>query len=223
MTRWRRSSGLSPLGSSAPGSSTPSASGRRPWGSRKAITRSRSSRTIEKAPRRRGRTSAIASSIDSAGCVAISAAMISESEVELNVTPRASSSSCSSTALIRLPLCASASSRRGAVGALRALDGLGVLPGVGAGRGVADVADRELAGERAQVVLAEHLADEPELAARDDVPAAVGRGDARPTPDRGAEARTARSRTAATPRGRARTGRRHRTRRAVRHASLFTS
>ena len=40
------------------------------------------------------------------------------------------------------------------------------------------MADRELAGERAQVVLAEDLADEAELAARDDVPAAVGRGDA---------------------------------------------
>ena len=64
-----------------------------------------------------------------------------------------------------------------AVGALRALHRLGVLPGVGAGRRVAHVADRELAGERAQVVLAEHLADEAELAAGDDVPAAVGRGD----------------------------------------------
>ncbi len=38
--------------------------------------------------------------------------MISESDVELNVTPSSSSSLCSSTALIRLPLCASASSRR---------------------------------------------------------------------------------------------------------------
>ncbi len=37
--------------------------------------------------------------------------MISESEVELNVTPFASSSLCSSTALIRLPLWASATSR----------------------------------------------------------------------------------------------------------------
>ena len=66
-----------------------------------------------------------------------------------------------------------------AVGALRALHRLRVLPGVGAGGGVAHVADRELAGERAQVVLAEHLVDEAELAAGDDVPAAVGRGDAR--------------------------------------------
>ena len=83
-----------------------------PCGSRKATTRSFVIATIEKAPRRRGRTSAIASSSCSAGWVAISAAMISESEVEPNVTPRASSSSCSSTALIRFPLCASATSRR---------------------------------------------------------------------------------------------------------------
>ena len=44
--------------------------------------------------------------------MAIIAAMISESELELKLTPRSSSSSCSSTALMRLPLCASASSRR---------------------------------------------------------------------------------------------------------------
>ena len=57
-------------------------------------------------------TSAIASSMSSAGCVASSAAMISESDVEVNVTPRSRSSACSSTALMRLPLWASASSRR---------------------------------------------------------------------------------------------------------------
>ncbi len=68
--------------------------------------------TIEKAPRNRGSTAAIASSIPSAGWVAIIAAMISESDVELNVTPRSSSSACSSRALIRLPLWPSAISRR---------------------------------------------------------------------------------------------------------------
>ena len=68
--------------------------------------------TIEKAPRRRGSTSAIASSIRSAGWVAISAAMISESEVELKLTPRSRSSSWSSTALIRFPLWARATSLR---------------------------------------------------------------------------------------------------------------
>ena len=59
-------------------------------------------------------TSATASSIRSAGCVESSAAMISESEVERNVTPAARSSACSSTALTRLPLWASATSRRSA-------------------------------------------------------------------------------------------------------------
>ena len=43
--------------------------------------------TVENAPCSRGSTSAIASSMSSAGCVASSAAMISESDVELNVTP----------------------------------------------------------------------------------------------------------------------------------------
>jgi len=47
--------------------------------------------TVENAPRSRGKTSAIASSTSPAGCVAIRAAMISESEVELKVTPRSTS------------------------------------------------------------------------------------------------------------------------------------
>ena len=46
-----------------------------------------------------------------ASCVESSAAMISESDVPRNWTPRAESSSWSSTALIRLPLCASATWR----------------------------------------------------------------------------------------------------------------
>ena len=57
-------------------------------------------------------TAATASSTRSASWVATSAAMISESEVEAKLTPRARSSECSSTALIRFPLWASASSRR---------------------------------------------------------------------------------------------------------------
>ena len=68
--------------------------------------------TVEKAPCSWGITVATASSIRSAGSVAISAAMISESDVEAKLTPRARSAACSSTALIRLPLWASASSRR---------------------------------------------------------------------------------------------------------------
>jgi hypothetical protein len=57
-------------------------------------------------------TATAASSTRSAGCDAISAAMISESDVEAKLTPTERSSAWSSTALIRLPLCASASSRR---------------------------------------------------------------------------------------------------------------
>ena len=57
-------------------------------------------------------TSAIASSSCSASWVESSAAMISESEVERNEIPASRSSECSSTALMRLPLWASASSRR---------------------------------------------------------------------------------------------------------------
>ena len=66
-----------------------------------------------------------------------------------------------------------------AVRALRALHRLGVLPRVGSRRRVAHVPDRQLPRQRAQVVLAEHLAHQPQLAARDDMPAAVRRGDAR--------------------------------------------
>ena len=90
----------------------PSTSGRTPFGSRKATTDSSVRTTVENAPRSRGSTSATASSIRSAGCVASSAAMISESDVELNGTSRSRSSAWSSTALIRLPLWASASVRR---------------------------------------------------------------------------------------------------------------
>ena len=90
----------------------PSASGRSPAGSRKATTASFVITTVEKAPSSRGITSASASSMRSASCVESSAAMISESEVPRNWTPRSLSSACSSTALIRLPLCASATWRR---------------------------------------------------------------------------------------------------------------
>ena len=92
----------------------PSDSGRSPAGSRNATTRSFPITTVEYAPSIRRMTSSSASSIESASCVDTSAAMISESEVERNDTPRERSSECSSTALIRLPLCASAISRRSA-------------------------------------------------------------------------------------------------------------
>ena len=70
--------------------------------------------TVENAPSSRGSTSSTASSIVSASCVESSAAMISESDVERNETPRSLSSVCSSTALTRLPLWPSATSRRSA-------------------------------------------------------------------------------------------------------------
>ena len=57
-------------------------------------------------------------------------------------------------------------------------DGLGVLPRVRAGRRVADVADRHVAAQRAQLLLVEDLVDEPLVAHRHDV-AALGGGDAR--------------------------------------------
>ena len=66
-----------------------------------------------------------------------------------------------------------------AAGAVAAVDGLGVLPLVGAGRRVADVADREVAAQRPQVVLLEHLRDEAERALGDDVAAVIGGRDPR--------------------------------------------
>ena len=64
--------------------SVPSESGRNPAGSRNATTASFVITTVEKAPSRRGTTSATASSIRSASWVERSAAMISESEVPRN-------------------------------------------------------------------------------------------------------------------------------------------
>ena len=90
----------------------PRTSGRRPAGSRKATSVSFVMRTVEKAPCRRGSTSDAASSMCSASWEASSAAMISESDVERKETPSSRSSACSSTALMRLPLWPSASSRR---------------------------------------------------------------------------------------------------------------
>src|SRR3954471_9646307 len=55
---------------------------------------------------------------------------------------------------------------------------LRVLPLVGARGRVADVADREIAAERLEVVLLEDLADEAQRALGDDVAARIGCGDA---------------------------------------------
>ena len=68
--------------------------------------------------------------------------------------------------------------REGQLAAVVAPDRLRVLPGAPAGRGVADVADRHVAGERPQLLLVEDLGDEPELTQRGDVAALAG-GDPR--------------------------------------------
>ena len=133
----------------------PSASGRSPCGSRKATTASSVMTTVENAPFSRGRTSAIASSIRSAGWVASSAAMISESEVELerDVAPAQLG-----VQLDGVDQVAVVGQRQRA--AVVADDRLGVLPLRGAGGGVAHVADRHVADQRAQRVLVEHLGDQ---------------------------------------------------------------
>ena len=79
---------------------------------------------------------------------------------------------------MRLPLWASASSRRLPFEPAERWTGCEFSQLVGAGRRVAHVADRQLAAERAQVVLLEDLADEAQRALGDDVAVAVGGRDA---------------------------------------------
>ena len=66
----------------------------------------------------------------------------------------------------------------GELAAVGAVDRLRVLPRARAGGGVADVAERHLARQRAQLLLVEDLADEAEVAQGHDV-AVLGGGDAR--------------------------------------------
>ena len=61
---------------------------------------------------------------------------------------------------------------------VRAVDGLGVVPAVGARRRVAHVADGHVARQRTQLLLVEDLVDEPQLAQSHDVAADVRGGDA---------------------------------------------
>ena len=135
--------------------------------------------TVEKAPCRRGITSTIASSMSSAGWVASSAAMISESEVDENVTPALAQLGVQLDRVDQVAVVGQRELAAVAAGAVGAMDGLRVLPLVGARRGVADVADRQVAAERAQLVLAEDLRDEAERALGDDVAAVVGGRDPR--------------------------------------------
>ena len=128
--------------------------------------------TVENAPWRRGITSASASSIVSAGWVESSAAMISESEVERNWTPGVGELGVQ---LDRVDQVAVVRERDLAL--VRAVDRLGVLPGRGARRRVAHVADRHRAGERLELALVEDLRHEAEVAHGHDVAALAG-GDA---------------------------------------------
>ena len=117
-------------------------------------------------------TSTSASSTVSASCVETSAAMISESDVERNVD------ALLAQLLVQLDdvdeVAVVAERDLAPVGAV---DRLRVLPRVGAGRAVADVADRHVALQRAQLLLVEDLVDEALVAHGHDV-AALRRGDA---------------------------------------------
>ena len=103
--------------------------------------------------------------------VAISAAISSESEVEASRTPRgqlvAQLLGVDEVAVVP---------ERDRAGAAVVDERLRVLPRVRARRRVARVADRELAGEAVQLLLVEHLRDEPEVAQHGQ-PAALGHGD----------------------------------------------
>ena len=89
-------------------------------------------------------------------------------------------------------------------------DRLGVHPVRRAGRRVARMADRRAPGQRLQLALVEDLRDEAHVAHGEHA-TAVGDGDARRSPARGAAARRARSRPGGRRRGRARGCRRRRT------------
>ena len=151
----------------------PSASGRRPAGSRKAITRSFVITTVEKAPSSRGITSARASSTRSASWVESSAAMISESEVPRKLHAPVDELRVELDGVDQVAVVGERH-----LAAVGAPDRLGVLPRRGAGGRVAHVPHRQVAAERAQLLLVEHLRDEAEVAHGHDL-AGLARGDAR--------------------------------------------
>src|SRR5829696_4380918 len=128
------------------------------------------------APRSWGSTFMADSSTERSGSAAISAVIRSESFVATNApaTPASAAREASSPVLTRLPLWHSARP----VPACRAECRLGVLPGGGAGRRVAGVADCEETAQAAERRLVEHLADQPEVLVDDDG-GAVGHRDAR--------------------------------------------
>ena len=104
--------------------------------------------------------------------------MISESEVELKRDAALAQLGVQLDGVDQVAVVGQRQLAAVAAGAVAAVHGLRVLPLVGARRRVAHVADRQVAGQRAQVVLLEDLGDEPERALRDDVAAVVGGGDA---------------------------------------------
>ena len=99
--------------------------------------------------------------------------MISESEVERNVTPAARSSRVQLDGVDEVAVVGERD-----LAPVGAPDGLRVLPRVRARGRVAHVADGHVAAQRAQLLLVEDLVDEALVAHRHDV-AALGRGDAR--------------------------------------------
>ena len=148
----------------------PRQSGRTPAGSRKATTPVVGHDDRRVGARSRCMTSATASSIRSAGSEEISAAMISESEVDRNLTP------CSRQLVVELDRVDQvAVVGEGDRAAVVPVDGLGVLPAAAAGGRVAHVPDRHVAGERPQAALVEDLGDQAEVALGGDVAALAGR------------------------------------------------
>ena len=98
--------------------------------------------------------------------------MISESDVELNVTPALAQLGVQLDGVDEVAVVGERELAAVAAGPVGAVHRLRVLPLVRARRRVADVPDRELAAQRAQVVLLEDLVDEAQLALGDDVAAA---------------------------------------------------
>ena len=173
------------LATTQPRSSRPSTRGRIPCGSRAAYSVCSSMKTKQKAPRSWGRTSsAVASRVRSGSSV--SSAVTSAVSV---VLPRRSSPPRwpENPSPLRALEPVAQLGGVGEVAVVRERDGarvaaaerrLGVLPGAGAGRGVAAVADREVALERAQAALVEDLGDQAHVLVDQEARAVTG-GDAR--------------------------------------------
>ena len=175
-------SAASSLATTQPRSSRPRTSGRMPCGSRAAYSAFSSIQTKENAPRSCGSTSrARSSSVLSGWCassvVTRPVSLVDDSGVRSCSSSssggagRSATSPASSWVLIRLPLWPERD--RAAAGGLERR--LGVLPGAGAGRGVARVADGEVALERGQRGLVEDLGDQAHVLVDQDLAAVADR------------------------------------------------